>query len=146
MKIIFLDIDGVLNSTSGTEPYISDMEVDKLVLLKQLIDISGSFGIVIISDRRYSEIDMRNKIFSFNKYGIKVIGCLRNPNDDLNDSRGKQIMDYLADSKEEIERMVILDDNDDGISVLFEKEFILVNKTKGLNLEAYNQALQILSA
>lgn len=29
MRLIFLDIDGVLNSATGKEPYISDMEVEK---------------------------------------------------------------------------------------------------------------------
>ena len=37
MKLIFLDIDGVLNSSSGSGPYLSDMEVSKLELLKKLI-------------------------------------------------------------------------------------------------------------
>ena len=47
MKLIFLDIDGVLNSVTGKEPYVSDMEVEKLKLLKKLIDDSGSSGVEI---------------------------------------------------------------------------------------------------
>ena len=53
MKLIFLDIEGVLNSATGKEPYVSDMEVKKLKLLKRLIDDSGSSDAVITSDRRY---------------------------------------------------------------------------------------------
>lgn len=52
MKLIFLDIDGVLNSSSGSGPYLSDMEVSKLELLKKLIIETNSLGIVITSDRR----------------------------------------------------------------------------------------------
>ena len=37
MKIIFLDIDGVMNSTLSKGPYISDMEIEKLELLSSLI-------------------------------------------------------------------------------------------------------------
>ena len=145
MKLIFLDIDGVLNSASGHGPYLSDMECEKLLLLKKLIVDSSSEGVVITSDRRYSKIDMKGKIEAFDQYEIYVVGELRKPNDeDLDDNRGKQIMDYLSSSKDDIERIVILDDNDDGISSLFYEDFILVNRYYGLNDEVYHQAMEIL--
>lgn len=145
MKIIFLDIDGVLNSATGKEPYVSDMEVEKLKLLKKLIDDSGSSGVVITSDRRYSKVDMEDKTEAFDQFEIFIVGETRRPNqDDLEDNRGKQIMDYLSSSKEEIDRIVILDDNDDGISNFFEEEFILVNRFFGLNNGVYQKALEIL--
>ena len=145
MKLIFLDIDGVLNSATGKEPYVSDMEVEKLKLLKKLIDDSGSSGVVITSDRRYSKVDMEDKTEAFDQFEIFVVGETRRPNqDDLEDNRGKQIMDYLSSSKEDIDRIVILDDNDDGISNFFEEEFILVNRFFGLNNSVYQKALEIL--
>lgn len=145
MKLIFLDIDGVLNSATGKEPYVSDMEVEKLKLLKKLIDDSGSSGVVITSDRRYSKVDMENKTEAFDQFEIFIVGETRRPNqDDLEDNRGKQIMDYLSSSKEDIDRIVILDDNDDGISNFFEEEFILVNRFFGLNDSVYQKALEIL--
>ena len=145
MKLIFLDIDGVLNSATGKEPYVSDMEVEKLKLLKKLIDDSGSSGVVITSDRRYSKVDMEDKAEAFDQFEIFIVGETRRPNqDDLEDNRGKQIMDYLSSSKEDIDRIVILDDNDDGISNFFEEEFILVNRFFGLNDSVYQKALEIL--
>ena len=145
MKLIFLDIDGVLNSASGKEPYFSDMEEEKLKLLKKLIDDSDSLGVVITSDRRYSKIDMEHKIEAFDQFEIYVVGETRRPNeDDLEDNRGRQIMDYLSTSNEDIDRIVILDDNDDGISNCFEEEFILVNRFFGLNEDIYQKALEIL--
>ena len=145
MKLIFLDIDGVLNSATGKEPYVSDMEVEKLKLLKKLIDDSGSTGVVITSDRRYSKVDMEDKTEAFDQFEIFIVGETRRPNqDDLEDNRGKQIMDYLSSSKEDIDRIVILDDNDDGISNFFEEEFILVNRFFGLNDSVYQKALEIL--
>lgn len=145
MKLIFLDIDGVLNSATGKEPYVSDMEVEKLKLLKKLIDDSGSSGVVITSDRRYSKVDMEDKTEAFDQFEIFIVGETRRPNqDDLEDNRGKQIMDYLLSSKEDIDRIVILDDNDDGISNFFEEEFILVNRFFGLNNSVYQKALEIL--
>ncbi len=145
MKLIFLDIDGVLNSATGKEPYVSDMEVEKLKLLKKIIDDSGSSGVVITSDRRYSKVDMEDKTEAFDQFEIFIVGETRRPNqDDLEDNRGKQIMDYLSSSKEDIDRIVILDDNDDGISNFFEEEFILVNRFFGLNKDVYQKALKIL--
>ena len=145
MKLIFLDIDGVLNSATGKEPYVSEMEVEKLKLLKKLIDDSGSSGVVITSDRRYSKVDMEDKTEAFDQFEIFIVGETRRPNqDDLEDNRGKQIMDYLSSSKEDIDRIVILDDNDDGISNFFEEEFILVNRFFGLNVSVYQKALEIL--
>ena len=145
MKLIFLDIDGVLNSATGKDPYISDMEVEKLLLLKKLISDSGAAGVVITSDRRYSKVDMKSKLAAFTKYDIPVVGETRFPNqDDFDDNRGKQILDYLSTSREDIERIVILDDNDEGISDLFFEGFIQVNRFYGLNNEVYEKALKVL--
>ena len=145
MKIIFIDIDGVLNSAYGVGPYISDMEIEKVELLDRLIKESESSGIVITSDRRCSEVDLYNKIEAFNKYNINVLGITRYPNEeDDEDNRGKQIIDYLSSSHNEIDKIVILDDNDDGISSYFDNEFVLVNRLYGFNKEIYDKALKIL--
>ena len=145
MKLIFLDIDGVLNSALGTGPYESDMETNKLVLLKKLIVNSGVDGVVISSDRRYSEVDMSHKEEVFDKYEIRIMGVTRRPNEeDYDDNRGKQIYDYIDNSPDLIDRILILDDIDDGISELFHEDFICVNRFYGFNEEAYNQAINIL--
>ena len=145
MKLIFIDIDGVLNSALGKGPYVSDMEIEKLILLNKLIKESNSDGIVITSDRRTSEVDMKNKLETFNQYEIKVVGVLRNPSEtDDEDNRGKQIMDYLASSREEIEKIVILDDMDDEISDYFDEEFVSVNRLFGLNEDIYKKAIDCL--
>ncbi len=148
MKLIFLDIDGVMNSSLGKEPYLADMEVSKLNLLKKLIDDSNSTGIVLTSDRRYSKVYMKEFINALKEYDINLVGIIRNVKEleeDINDNRAKEIMDYLVDSNEDIDSIVILDDNDDGISNLFNEEFILVNRSYGLNEEVYNKAIEILN-
>ena len=146
MKLIFLDIDGVLNSTYAKGPYESDMEVSKLLLLSKLIKESKSEGIIITSDRRLSNVDMKHKLEAFRKYDIKVVGTIRDPNiKDYEDNRGKQISDYLSSSKEDINNIVILDDIDDGISNLFPDEFIHINRVFGFNNEAYQKSLEILN-
>lgn len=143
-KLIFLDIDGVLNSSSAKGPYISDMEIDKLFLLKKIIDETHSLGVVIISDRRYSEIDMKHKREAFDQYGIDMLGEIRKPIMGVGDNRGKQILDFLSSLKEEIDKIVIFDDNDDGISSLFPDEFIQITRFYGLNENVCQKALAIL--
>ena len=148
MKLIFLDIDGVMNSSLGKEPYLADMEVSKLKLLKKLIDDSNSTGIVLTSDRRYSKVYMKEFVNALKEYDINLVGITRKVKEleeDINDNRAKEIMDYLVDSNDDIESIVILDDNDNGISSLFNEEFILVNRIYGLNEEVYKKAIEILN-
>lgn len=147
MKVIFLDIDGVMNSSIGKEPYLADMEVLKLKLLKKIIIDSGSTGIVLTSDRRYSNIYMKEFINVLKEFDIKLVGITRKKKEyeeDLYDNRGKEIMDYLIESNSKIEKFVILDDMDDGISNLFNEKFILVNRFYGLNEEVYSKTIELL--
>ena len=142
MKLIFLDVDGVMNSTIGKEPYLADMEVEKLVLLKKLIVESNAAGIVLISDRRYWQSYMEKFIDALDEYEIFLVGQTRLPIED--DNRGKQILDYLESSSDNIDSIVILDDIDDGISNIFPEEFILVNRFYGFNVDIYQKALNVL--
>ena len=147
MKVIFLDIDGVMNSSIGKEPYLADMEVLKLKLLKKIIIDSGSTGIVLTSDRRYSNIYMKEFINVLKEFDIKLVGITRKKKEyeeDLYDNRGKEIMDYLIEFNSKIEKFVILDDMDDGISNLFNEKFILVNRFYGLNEEVYSKTIELL--
>ena len=145
MKVIFLDVDGVLNSNEGSEEYLSFMEAKKLALLKELITFSHAAGVVLISDRRYDKYDVEDITFAFDEYEIMLLGSIRNPNDDdLDDNRGKQILDYLNENSG-IDSICILDDNDDGISSYFQEEFILVDRYYGLTDEIVRKAIKILS-
>lgn len=146
-KLIFLDIDGVMNSSSSKGPYLSDMEIEKLRLLSKLIVFAHAEGIVITSDRRESLFDLKEKKAAFLEYGIPVIGETRLPTqDDLDDTRGKQIADYLSNLEEDIDAILILDDHDDGISSYFEEEFLKTNPYYGFNKEAFTLALSILGS
>ena len=48
-------------------------------------------------------------------------------------------------SIEDIDKIVILDDNDEGISNYFEDEFILINRFYGLDESVYLKALNVLN-
>ena len=76
------------------------MEIDKLFLLKKLIDDSHSFGAVITFDRRYSEIDMKHKREAFEQYRINIIGVKRNSITGIDDNRGKKYsITYLVERR-----------------------------------------------
>ncbi len=135
MKIIFCDIDGVLNSPHDTGKYVSDMEESKLLLLSKLIKETNTDGIILTSDRRLSSVDLANKLDAFDIYDIKVIGILRDPYTDKDDSRGLQIKDFIDNEGLDIESFVILDDNDDQISTYFKKEFVKTSRFIGLDNE-----------
>lgn len=53
------------------------MEVEKLKLLKKLIDDSDSSDVVITSDRRYSKVDMEDKTEAFDQCEIFIVGKAR---------------------------------------------------------------------
>lgn len=145
MKIIFLDIDGVMNSSRGQGPSFADMELDKLQRLKRLVDTAKADGIVFTSDRRYQNGYMQEFMEALERFQIPFLGCIRNPNDDDNDCRGMQIMDYLNQQEDDIESIVILDDSDEGISSYFPDEFIQVKRYFGFIEEAFNKALEVLN-
>ena len=134
-KVIFLDIDGVMNSSKGTGPYLADMEESKLALLKKVMDEELIYGIILTSDRRYSEVYMKHFEDALDKYEIFMIDTIRNPLnifEDDDDSKGRQIKDYLQIATD-IDKFVILDDMDYGVSNLFPNEYIKVNRFYGLN-------------
>lgn len=146
LKVIFLDIDGVMNSASGTGPYLADMEQYKLSLLKNVMDEELIYGIVLTSDRRFSDVYIKQFEEALDKYEIFMIDMLRRPKDIFdgpNDNRGKQIRDYL-DIATDIDKFVILDDMDDGISELFPKEYVQVNRFYGLNDDACKRMKEIM--
>ena len=144
-KVIFLDIDGVMNSVYGEGPFEADMELSKLDLLRTLILESSSSGIVLTSDRRYSPYYMKEFLTTLSSLRIPYISKTRDPKKPKEgfDNRGLQIRDYLIEH-EDIERLVILDDIDDGISSFFPMEFIKVDRYKGLDEGIYKKALGVL--
>ena len=144
LRVAFIDVDGVLNSVLGAQgEYIADMEEEKLSMLTLLAFKASLNGVVLTTDRRLLK-DSFDKIVQAIDGLVTVLGVLRDPKED--DTRGQQIVDFLETAPFEIERMVILDDNDDGISTLFPDQFVLVNKFYGLNEEVVDKAANIINS
>lgn len=112
LKILFLDVDGVLNN----EQYITDhrtdpypLDIQKISLVNQIKQKTGCY-IVISSLWRYSReaLDvLRSKGIDY--YGITPCGS-------MSSFRGQDIQDYCNQVSNRIERIAILDNDSDFYS------------------------------
>lgn len=110
MKVIFLDIDGVLNSDEYFEKVVHsniqgierDVDVEKIKLLKKAIDETGA-KIVLISSWRYTKNAQSLKELLAN-YGIYTTSTPF-----IQNKRGLEIKQWLSDNQN-VEDFVILDD------------------------------------
>ena len=110
MKVIFLDIDGVLNSdeyldkvkNSDIQGIERDIDVGKVKLLKRAIDETGS-RVVLSSSWRYTRNARYLKELLAN-YGIRVDSTPY-----IQDIRGLEIKKWLSENQG-VEDFIILDD------------------------------------
>ena len=121
MKIIFLDIDGVLNSSKYEPKTINNqfrfIDETRMPLLKEIVDKTGA-QIVLSSTWRdcwnkdYNLCDNDGKYLTnlFKKYGLTILDTtLVTPN---YYQRPKEISVYIADAKYNIENYVVIDDDE----------------------------------
>lgn len=142
MKVIFLDIDGVLNSNDYVD-YASDnniqgilKEIDpkKIVMLKFAIDITNAQIVVSSSWRNISKFEYLKELFL--KYDIK----LDEKTPLIDNNRGLEIRKYLKEHTN-IEQYLILDDE---IFDSFDRELIsnLILTKDDKNDHSYGNGLQ----
>lgn len=140
MKIIFLDVDGVLNSASD----IDDIADRPLLLLKKLMDQTGA-KIVVSSSWRISKhlfAKLKNTLRQYNIEIKDVTPCIRK----LDFQRGDEIKMWLKahNTHNEIESFVILDDEAD-MGEFRETNLVQTTYEKGLQIEHIEKALKILN-
>lgn len=156
MKVIFLDIDGVLNSRyyDLKRDWNKQTNIDetRLPLLKEIVDKTGA-KIVLSSTWRVHwnkepekcDVDVKyiNKIFA--KFGLEIYD--KTP--DIGDyaERHDEIKTWLDSSKDIIENFVKLDDYRYGWKGLSEN-FVKTDQNFGLGLdeEHVDKAIKILSS
>ena len=159
MKVIFLDIDGVLNSMSCKAKIegFHFVEDEKILLLKEIIDLTGA-KVVLSSTWRYGwyamehiehpdEGDLRDiRMFKalrdkLLEYGIKLLGYT----DDLG-RRGAEISAWLKNWQgEPIEAYVVLDDMGGDEIQPHCKYLVQTSMTHGLRSKYIEKVLKILS-
>jgi len=111
MKAVFLDIDGVLNTTSTRNPrklpYVADPKLVRR--LKRLLASTGAKP-VLASTWRYDPAGL----FSARHHGIPFIGCTP---DLPHRPRRAEIVAWLK-KHPRVTRFAVLDDDDDGLDTL----------------------------
>jgi len=151
MKIIFLDIDGVLNSAVYDRrrgPSDGNIDVTRLELIKELVDKTGA-KIVLSSSWRihwekdFSKCDLegRELIETFGKAGLEIYD--KTPYVSYLE-RGDEIRNWLLEN-EDVESFVIFDDYAFGWKELSDN-LVQTNYRieRGIEQEHIQKALEIL--
>src|SRR4051794_35335316 len=105
MKIIFSDIDGVLNCNTTPNPRKFPFMVDAVLLkrLNRLVELTGA-QVVLSSSWRFDPAG----IFSAKHYGIPFVDTIP----DLPEQpRCEEILAWLRDHPE-VDRFIVIDDED----------------------------------
>lgn len=107
MKVIFLDVDGVLNSVKDRYSHVLENDIH-LQLLSDLVHASGA-KIVLSSSWRKIPSLLEILKYRLGQYGIEIYSSTRS----IPGTRGTEIKDWIKHSNEPIESFVILDDDSD---------------------------------
>jgi len=119
MKLIFLDIDGVLNSKNWEDslPYGKLERKDAfdpaaVARLNKITDVTGA-KIVVSSSWRLSFMNSKEMLFEYLREAEGITGELIDITPCLtNCCRWEEIQDWISNSEADIESFVILDDID----------------------------------
>lgn len=143
MKVLFLDIDGVLNSRAydRTRDYTKDTNIDpsRLPLVKKIVDRTGA-AIVLSSTWREdwekdpSRCKKGGKYIDriFNEHGLHIYD--KTPDLGLTALRKDEVAAWLSETDEPIESFAILDDYPFGWGELSDR-FVKTDPRNGLGLE-----------
>lgn len=146
MKVIFLDVDGVLNSFrtamahNGFPMKFDDADVERfdhtaIALIKKIVFETGA-KIVLSSSWR-----LLHKLDEFKAIGLDIEYAtpLSSPN---GFERGHEIQDWLNEHPE-VEKYIIIDDDDDMLE--HQQEFFIhTSMDNGFLLKHFDKAIEIL--
>ena len=154
MKIIFLDIDGVLNSemyssTQGENKDCNYIDLSRVKLLADIVNATDA-KIVLTSTFRLAWDKSPHLCGNDGKY---INECLAKYGLDIMDatpfisifaSRRKEVLTWLSHHLDEVESFVILDDIDDGWEE-FDGRVVITNPMGyGLEEEHVQKAIELL--
>lgn len=151
MKVLFLDIDGVLTSHASCakdkvlvewqlpeERLVDDFDVNCVQSLKDIINKTNAN--IVISSAWRKLFGINTLIKHLNKYGItNIIGATP----ELIDYRGNEIQAWLNENKD-VDKFVILDDNDDMLHL--SKYLVQTNWKIGLEECQAKLAIEVLNS
>ena len=137
-KVIFLDVDGVLNTFgNGGHFTVSKRRVKKL---QNLVEATKAL-LVLSSTWRNHTYHLRRLKTKLAYRGMSLFSMTSNL-EGFNISRGMEIQDWL-DRHPNVSSYVILDDSSDMLEEQF-PHFVNTDPYKGLTDEDVNRAIQIL--
>ena len=141
-KIIFLDVDGVLNSAQ--DGFSTDLETDKhLKLLEQLVKETNA-DIVLSSSWRISfgrSFSLSNTLISrLKEHGLSILDVTSEREDG---DRGLEIKEWL--NEHPTKNILILDDEGFDIINIFPNNFVKTNNEIGLQEEDVKKGIKILN-
>lgn len=166
MKVIFLDLDGVLNDNFFLLKNLKnrhtiengDLCEKRILSLKRIVDKTGAK--IVLSSSCKSKFNNGNPkdyrkntraevlVKTFERLGLEIFDLTEIIDTDYSTqgwSRPYEIEKYLKDH-EDIENFVILDDDDAGMKRRFGKHFIKTNCNKGGLIRCRaNRAIEILN-
>ena len=133
MKVLFLDVDGVLNTHRGG--YLS-LNKKRIKLLQMVVDKTDC-KIVLSSTWRKSDYAMRKlkRHLGYRKMEIYSMTIV------LNILRGYEIDEWL--SKNRVEKYAIVDENDEMLKYQ-QPYFVLTNPNVGLTIHDVDKLIKIL--
>ena len=144
MKIIFLDVDGVLNCyLHNFKPQLED---SKIRLLKEIVDATDAKIVLSSSWREVSGLKYKLKT-KLAEYGLEIYDHITvlwsgTP-------RSREIEGYIKSHYTDIEQFVILDDGDfdeDRLKKLFPYHFVKTTMRYGLTSTKKDQAIKVLNS
>ena len=143
MKLVFCDIDGVLNSNIGiSRTGIAGVETDKLELLKTLVEETGA-ALVITSKARFAKTIFESRLQAIRDYGIPIEDVFQG-NGLSSNPKAIEVLAYLQKKGTSVTKFAILDDNDDGFTSYFDSQFIKVDQENGLTEKEVLKAVALI--
>ncbi len=137
MKVIFLDVDGVLNSSK--DKFSMSLETDRhLIYLKRIVDATDAVVVLSSSWRKISSLRkaLENRLRS---YDIEIIDSTKS----LPGTRGSEIKEWLSRNPD-VESFVILDDDSD-MDEYKSTNLVKTEYDEGLKKEHIEKAVSILN-
>ena len=155
MKIIFLDIDGVLNSemyewSRGEDRADNRIDLSRVRLLKDIV--SATDAKIVLSSTWRLDWDKSPELCGEDgeyinqclaQYGLFIID--KTPFNSMIDDRRREILTWLSHHRGEVESFVILDDINCGWGDLDRRVVVTDPYGYGLNEEHVKKAIKLLN-
>lgn len=151
MKIIFLDFDGVLNSTSsylyhksirtGFSTYNGDPNIISVFLINRIIQ--KGVKVVISSSHRIGRNINEIGEFLKDKFDMNITDSIVGMTPKMDGIRGKEIEHWLKNTEYTIDAYCIIDDSTDMLAEQ-KNNFVNTNPDNGFDFNDYIKTLTIL--